>query len=61
MVVVKSGYNGYYDWAVLVREIKRGMTIEYLKCKADLNFEGAFGVNGTIGTIVAKWDLIIFR
>ena len=32
--------------------MKRGMTIEYLKCRADLNFEVDFGVNGAIGTIV---------
>ena len=36
------------------------MTIEYLKCKADLNFEVDFGVNGAIGTTVTKWDLILF-
>ena len=39
--------------------MKRGMTIEYLMCKADLNFEVDFGVNGAIGTIVTKWDLIV--
>ena len=32
--------------------MKRGMTIEYLKCRADLNIEVGFGVNGVIGTIV---------
>ena len=31
--------------------MKRGMTIEYLKCRADLNFEVDFGVNGAIGAI----------
>ena len=41
--------------------MKRGMTIEYLKCRADLNFEANFGVNGGIGAIVTKWDLISFR
>ena len=55
-----NGYNGYYDRAVLVREMKRGMTIEYLKCRADLNFEVDFEVNGAIGTIVTKWDLMVF-
>ena len=40
--------------------MKRGMTIEYLMCRADLNFEVDFGVNGAIGTIVTKWDLIAF-
>ena len=33
------------------------MTIEYLKCRADLNLEVDFGVNNDIGTIVTKWDL----
>ena len=46
--------------AVLLRGRKRGMTIEHLKCRADLNFEVDFGVNGVIGTIVTKWDLILF-
>ena len=36
------------------------MTVEYLKCRADLNFEADFGENGAIGTIVTKWDLILF-
>ena len=36
------------------------MTIEYLMCRADLNFEVDFGINGAIGTIVTKWDLIVF-
>ena len=40
--------------------MKRGMTIEYLKCRANLSFEVDFGVNGTVGAIVIKWDLIIF-
>ena len=30
-------------------------------CRADLNFEVDFGVNGAIGTIVTKWDLIVCR
>ena len=37
-----------------------GMTIEYLMCRADLNFEVDFGVNGAIGTTVTKWDPILF-
>ena len=45
---------------VLAREMKRGMTIEYLKCRADLNFEVDIGVNGAFGTSVTKWDLILF-
>ena len=40
--------------------MKRGMTIEYLMYRADLNFEVDFGVNGSIGAIVIKWDLIVF-
>ena len=40
--------------------MKRGMTIEYLKCRVDLNFEVDFGVNGAIGMIVTKWDMILF-
>ena len=40
--------------------MKHGMTIEYLMCRADLNFEVDFGVNGAIGMIVTKWDLIVF-
>ena len=40
--------------------MKIGMTMEYLKCRADLNFEVDFGVNGAIGAIVTKWDLILF-
>ena len=37
--------------------MKRGMTIEYLKYRADLNFEVDFEVNDAIGMIVTKWDL----
>ena len=37
--------------------MKCGVTIEYLTCRADLNFEVDFGVNGAIGAIVTKWDL----
>ena len=40
--------------------MKLEMTNEYLTCRADLNFEVDFGVNGAIGMIVTKWDLIIF-
>ena len=31
--------------------MKCGMIIEHLMCRADLNFEVDFGVNGAIGTI----------
>ena len=41
--------------------MKRGMTIKYLKCRADLNFEVDIEGNGAIGMIVTKWDLILFR
>ena len=40
--------------------MKRGVTIEYLKCRADLNFNVDFGVNGAIGAIVTKRDPILF-
>ena len=36
------------------------MTTEYLMCRENLNFVVDFGVNGAIGTIVTKWDLIVF-
>ena len=29
--------------------MNRGVTIEYLKCRAGLNYEVDFGVNGAIG------------
>ena len=32
------------------------MTIEYLECRADLNFEVDFGVNGAIGAILFYSD-----
>ena len=39
--------------------MKSGMTTDYLMCRANLNFEVDFGVNGAIGTIVTcKWGLI---
>ena len=44
--------------------MKRGMTIEYLNCRAlraDINFEVDFGVNGATGAIVTKCDLISFE
>ena len=40
--------------------MKREMTFEYLMCRADLNFEVDFGVDGAIGAIMTKWDLIVF-
>ena len=32
----------------------------YLKCRADLNFEDDFGLNGAIGTVATWWDFILF-
>ena len=31
--------------------MKRGMTIEYLKCRKELNFDVEFRVNGVIGLV----------
>ena len=39
--------------------MKRGMTTEYLMSTADLSVKVDFGVNGAIGAIVTKWDLIL--
>ena len=39
---------------ILAWEMKRGMTLEYLKCRIDLNFEIDFRINGAIST----WVLI---
>ena len=33
------------------------MTIEYLKCRKDLNFEVDFRVNDVIGKTVTKWNV----
>ena len=40
--------------------MKRGLTIGYLKCRAEINFEVVFEANGAIGTIATKWDPILF-
>ena len=40
--------------------MKRKITIEYLKCRAGLNVEVDFGVNGANDTIVTKCDLILY-
>ena len=56
-IVCNKEFIFYY---ILAREMKRGMTFEYLMCRADLNFEVDFRVNGATGTIVTKWDLIVF-
>ena len=40
--------------------MKRGMTIECLKCrKVEVDFR-VNQVNDVIGTIVTKWDVIVF-
>ena len=41
--------------------MKREITVEYLKCRKDLNFEVEFRVNDVIGTFVTKWDVILFE
>ena len=40
--------------------MKCGMTIEYLKCRKDLNFEVDFRVNDVIVAIVTEWNVILF-
>ena len=45
---------------IKIEQYQCGMTIEYLKCRADLNFEVDFGVNGAIGTIVTNLGLTLF-
>ena len=40
--------------------MKPELAIEYLKCRADLNFEVDVRVKGAIGTVVNKWDLILW-
>ena len=40
--------------------MKHGITIKYLKCKEDFNFKIDFGVNGVIGTMATKLELILF-
>ena len=37
------------------------MTIEYLKCRADLNFEVDFGAHDSNGRIVTLSELILFK
>ena len=40
--------------------MKHQMTIEHLKCSADLNFGVNFGVNSAIETNATKWELTLF-
>ena len=40
--------------------MKYRMTIEHLKCRADLNFEVYFRVNSAIYAIPIQWDLMLF-
>ena len=51
---LESNLNFYFNG-------NKGITIEYLKCRADLNFDDDFRVNGFIGMIVTKWDLILLE
>ena len=51
--------SGSSKLTILAIEVNHRMTIKYLKCRGDHNFEVEFGVNGAIGTIVTKWDLIL--
>ena len=64
MVIVKSVRKTVVIMVIWIeqylREMKSGMTIEYLMSRADLNFEVDFGVNDAIGTIVTKWYLNVF-
>ena len=62
MVVVKSVMKTVVLMVISIisAKMKRAMAIEFLQCRTDLNFEVDFGVNCTIGTIVTKWDLIVF-
>ena len=40
--------------------MKLGITIEYLKCRADLITKVEFEVNGAISAIVTKLNAILF-
>ena len=40
--------------------MKRGMIIEYLQCRADLNFEVDFGVNGAVPLVRLRPSGILF-
>ena len=40
--------------------MKRWMTIEYRKCKKDLDLKVDFRVNDVISTTVTKWIVILF-
>ena len=37
------------------------VTKKIVSKRKDLNFDVDFRVNGVIGTIVTKWDVILFR
>ena len=67
MIVVKSVMKTVVLMVMKIEPISAGnkawddyRIIEYLNCTPDLNFEVDFGVNGTIGVIVTKWELILF-
>ena len=53
-ILLKCGYNGILGLSCIRVEIKGRMSIEYLKCRADLNIEVDFVVNGAIGAIETK-------
>ena len=54
--------RGYNEWLLGLSSIRAGNEAcdDYRMCWEDLNFEVDFGVNGAIGMIVTKWDLILF-
>ena len=41
--------------------MKHEMTIDYLKCGADLNFKVDFKIINAICMIVTKWDVVLFE
>ena len=55
VVIMVIGIEQYWAWGLKCR-----MAIEYLKWRADLDFEVDFRLNGAIDTIVTKWDIILF-
>ena len=60
VAVVKSVMKTVVIMVINIEPYERGMTIEYLKCRQDLNFEVNFRGNDVIGKFVTKWDVILF-
>ena len=64
VVVVKSVRKTVVIMVIRNEHINAGNEawddFEYLMCRADLKFKVDFRVNGAIGTIVTKWELIVF-